>query len=80
MAREKYIRASDIGAHAFCARALCLKDRGAPSTLVHAQQQGIAYHKAHGAHVQSSVNTRRLSTLLVVVALILLVLAFLFPR
>ena len=80
MPSEKYIRASDIGTHAFCARALCLKDRGARSTLVHAQQQGVAYHKAHGARVKASARNRMLSSLLIVAAVILLALAFLLTR
>lgn len=80
MPQERYVRASEIGTHEFCARALHLKDVGAPTTLGQAQQQGIAFHEAYGARVQSSTRTRKLSTSLIVAALVLLALAFLLAR
>lgn len=80
MPKERYIRASDIGTHAFCARALHLKDVGAPTTLVSEQQLGTAYHEAHGAAVQSSARTRKLSTWMIVAAVILLAAALLLAR
>jgi hypothetical protein len=77
MVKERYIRASDIGTHAFCARALHLKDAGAPTTLVREQEAGTVYHEAHGARVQSAVRSHRLSTWLILAAVILLGLALL---
>jgi hypothetical protein len=43
MPKERYIRGSDIGTHTFCARALHLKDVGAPTTLAGEQEAGTAY-------------------------------------
>lgn len=80
MPKDRYIRASEIGTYAFCARALHLKDIGAPTTLVQAQAEGTAYHEAHGARVQSAASTRKFSTVLIVAALALLALAFLLSR
>ena len=77
MPQERYVRASDIGAHAFCARALHLQDQGVPTTLVREQEAGIAYHEACGTAVQSSARIRTLSTWLIIAALILLVAAWL---
>ncbi len=80
MPQEYYIRASDIGTHAFCARALYLKDVGAPTSLVREQEAGTAYHEAHGARIQSAARTRKFSTWLIVAAAILLVLAIFLAR
>ncbi len=80
MPQERYIRASDIGTHAFCARALHLKDIGAPTSHVHGQEAGTAYHEAHGQRRQRAVRTRKLSTWLIVAALVLLALAVLLAR
>lgn len=77
MPKERYVRASEIGTHAFCARALHLKDQGAPTTLVREQEAGTAYHEAHSARVQSAVRSRRRSTWLIVAALVLFGLALL---
>ena len=77
MPKERYIRASDIGTHAFCARALHLKDQGALTTLVREQEAGTAYHEAHGVRIQSAARTRRLSTWLILAAVVLLGLALL---
>jgi hypothetical protein len=75
MTSERYIRASEIGAHAFCARALHLRDSGAPTTLARERDAGTAFHDAHGAHVQSALRTRTFSTWLIIASLALLVVA-----
>ena len=80
MPREKYIRASDIGTHEFCPVFLDLKDAGAPTTLVHEQQQGIAFHETHGQRTRRATRAHKLSSLLILAALILLALAFLLSR
>jgi hypothetical protein len=77
MPNERYVRASEIGTHAFCARALHLRDIGAPTTLAREQEAGTIFHEAHGARVQMAVRARKLSTLLIITALALLIVALL---
>jgi hypothetical protein len=77
MKRHCYVRASDYGTHAFCPVALRLKDQDAPTTLVHAQEQGTAYHAAHGQRVEAAARTRHLSTWMIAAAVILLFIALL---
>jgi hypothetical protein len=75
MPKERYIRASDIGTHAFCARALHLKETGAPTTLAREQEAGMIFHEAHGDRIHSEVRARKLSSWLIAGAVALLALA-----
>ena len=71
MPKERYIRASDIGTHVFCARALHLKDAGAPSSLVREREAGIAFHQRHGERVHRAVQSGRIAMLAAVLGLLL---------
>jgi hypothetical protein len=78
MPHDPYVTASDIGTHAFCARALHLKDAGVPSSLGQSQQAGVDFHDMHGARVRGARRDRVRSIALFLAAAVLLAFAILF--
>ncbi len=69
----KIIRASEIGAHLFCARSWWYQRQGVPSTNQAEMNTGSQQHQAHGRRLLGSSLLRTLGTLLLLTALALLV-------
>ena len=68
--RGQFIRASEIGDYAYCARAWKLKlDGHRPTTGGKARAAGEAWHRAHGRSVQQVRRLKTLALLLFIVAL-----------
>lgn len=68
--RGQFIRASEIGEYAYCARAWKLKLEGhRPTAGGKARAAGEAWHREHGRAVQRVRQLRALSLLVLVIAL-----------
>lgn len=68
---DEIIRASEIGLYVFCARAWRLKVEGYQSRNIAEMAAGTESHRAHGQSVVAYHRARRVSMVLLVVALIL---------
>ena len=67
---DPIIRASEVGQHAFCARAWWLgRVKGYRSVNVEAMQQGVERHRAHGRAVEGYHRLRRLGMALLLLAI-----------
>ncbi|HEY65723.1 MAG TPA: hypothetical protein G4O02_14250 [Caldilineae bacterium] len=72
MTRE-WIRASEIGTYAYCARAWWLQAvRGVSSRNIPAQQRGVRYHARHGRDVARAHRLYTLGLILLSLGLLLL--------
>ena len=68
----KTIRASEVGAYLFCARAWWYRKQGVESTNQAEMNAGTELHRQHGRAVVASGLTRLLAVILLLVALALL--------
>jgi hypothetical protein len=70
---DDIIRASEIGQHAFCARAWWLaRVKGYRSVNVAAMREGTAQHHSHGRAVESFYLLQRVAVVLLVLAAVAL--------
>jgi hypothetical protein len=70
---DDIIRASEVGQHAFCARAWWLaRVKGYRSANVAAMREGTARHHTHGRAVESYHLLRRVAVALLVLAVVAL--------
>ncbi|GAB4567731.1 MAG: hypothetical protein Kow0047_20070 [Anaerolineae bacterium] len=73
MSRTHWIRASEVGMYAYCARAWWLQNvKGIPGRNRVALQAGDAVHRAHGRRVNQATWLYRLGWCLLIMALALL--------
>jgi hypothetical protein len=69
----KTIRASEVGAYLFCARAWAYRRQGLEPTNQAEMLAGTELHRLHGRRVLASRLTRMLAVFLLLAALVLLV-------
>ena len=75
---ERWIRASEIGQYAYCARAWWLGQvQGLAPANVEDLALGNEFHAAHGRATVSFLNLRRLAVILVELAALCLIMALL---
>jgi len=69
----KSIRASEIGAYLYCARAWWYQQKGVPSTNQAEMIAGTEIHQQHGRQVLAAGLLRVLAVILLLIAIVLLV-------
>ena len=68
----KVIRASDVGAYLYCARAWWYRRKGIESANQDEMTAGTELHHLHGRRIIASTLIRTLASILLLVALVLL--------
>lgn len=71
--QPQYIKASELGTFGFCRRAWFLDRKGAPSSLTVERQDGRAAHQTHAAEVAQAETTARASSIVLVIAVLVIV-------